>query len=178
MGQWLLLLTVHGMRVVSHESKECFLVSRGSFLLKVELRSNPETLCVIRNALGELAQTLGFPETDCRSIVLAVDEALTNIIRHAYQGKPEQPIEVWFRRIQAARGGVLRPALEIVLEDRGTAVDAKKLCGRELDDVRCGGLGLHFMRNSMDAVEFRRRWHRNQLRMVKLLDVAKAAKGA
>ena len=178
MGQWLLLLTVHRMRVVSHESKECLLVSRGSLLLKVELRSNPETLCVVRNALGQLAQTLGFPEEDCRAVVLAVDEALTNIIRHAYQGKPEQPIEVSFRRIQTARGGVLRPALEIVLEDHGAAVDAKKLCGRALDDVRCGGLGLHFMRESMDAVEFRRRWHRNQLRMVKLLHVAEPAKGA
>ena len=153
-------------------------MSRGSLLLTVELRSNPETLCIIRNALGQLAQTLGFPETDCRAVVLAVDEALTNIIRHAYQGKPEQPIEVSCRRIQAARGGVLRPALEILLEDRGAAVDAKKLCGRALDDVRSGGLGLHFMRESMDAVEFRRRWHRNELRMVKLLHLEQPAKGS
>jgi anti-sigma regulatory factor (Ser/Thr protein kinase) len=181
MGQGLLLLTVGRMRVVSHQSKECLLVSRGSLLLKVELPSNPETLCIVRNALGQLAQTLGFPEPDCRSVVLAVDEALTNIIRHAYHGKPEQPIEVSFRRIQAARDGVLRPALEIVLEDRGAAVDAKKLCGRPLDDLRSGGRGLLFMRESMDAVEFRRRWHRNQLRMVKLLHaehVAEPAKGA
>ena len=111
-------------------------------------------------------------------MVLAVDEALTNIIRHAYQGKPEQPIEVSCRRIQAAQDGVLKPALEIVLEDRGAAVDAKKLCGRALDDVRSGGLGLHFMRESMDAVEFRRRWHRNQLRMVKLLRGAEPAEGS
>jgi serine/threonine-protein kinase RsbW len=164
------------MRVVSHESKGCPLVSRGSLLLKVELRSNPETLCIVRNALGQLAQTLGFSETDCRAVVLAVDEALTNIIRHAYQGKPEQPIEVSFRRIQAARDGVLKPALEIVVEDRGLAVDTTKLCGRPLDDVRSGGLGLHFMRESMDAVEFRRRWHRNQLRMVKLLHGAQPEK--
>ena len=166
------------MRVVGLESKECPLVSHGSLLLKVELRSNPETLCIVRNALGQLAQTLGFSETECRSVVLAVDEALTNIIRHAYQGKPEQPIELYCNRIQAARDGVLKPALEIVLEDRGAAVDAKKLCGRALDDVRSGGLGLHFMRESMDAVEFRRRWHRNQLRMVKLLHGAEPTEGS
>lgn len=153
-------------------------MSHGSLLLKMELRSNPETLCIVRNALGQLAQTLGFSETDCRAVVLAVDEALTNIIRHAYQGKPEQPIEVSFRRIQAARDGVLKPALEIVLEDQGAAVDAKKLCARALDEVRPGGLGLHFMRESMDAVEFRRRWHRNQLRMVKLLYGAEPPKGS
>ena len=151
-------------------------MSRGSLLLKMELRSNPETLCIVRNALAQLAQSFGFSEADCRAVVLAVDEALTNIIRHAYLGKPEQPIEVSFRRIQAKRESIHESALEIVLEDRGAAVDKKTLRGRELDEVRSGGLGLHFMRESMDAVEFRRRWHRNQLRMVKLLHAATAAK--
>ncbi|HEY6946309.1 MAG TPA: ATP-binding protein [Candidatus Acidoferrum sp.] len=142
----------------------------------MELRSNPETLCVVRNALGELAQTLGFPEAECRAVVLAVDEALTNIIRHAYQGRTEQPIEASFRRIRVARDGAQKPALEIVLEDRGATVDREKLCGRKLEDVRPGGLGLHFIRESMDKVEFRRRWGRNQLRMVKLLHAAETRK--
>lgn len=144
-------------------------MSQGSLLLRMELRSNPGTLCVVRNALGELAQTLGFPEAECRAVVLAVDEALTNIIRHAYQGRTEQPIEVSFRRIRVVRDGANKPALEIVLEDRGMTVDREKLCGRNLEDVRPGGLGLHFIRESMDTVEFRRKWRRNQLRMVKLL---------
>ncbi|HKW65162.1 MAG TPA: ATP-binding protein [Candidatus Acidoferrum sp.] len=142
----------------------------------MELRSNPETLCVVRNTLEELAQTLGFPEAECRAVVLAVDEALTNIIRHAYQGEAEKPIEATFRRIQVARDGLEKPALEIVLEDRGMTVDREKLCGRKLEDVRPGGLGLHFIRESMDTVEFSRKWGRNQLRMVKLLRDAKTAK--
>ncbi len=149
-----------------------------SLLLKMELRSNPETLGVVRDALGKLAETLGFPEKECRAVVLAVDEALTNIIRHAYQGKTEQPIEASFRRIHVARDGLCRPALEIVLEDRGIRVNAEQLCGRALEDIRSGGLGLHFIRESMDAVEFRRRWGRNQLRMVKVLDTADPAKGS
>ena len=151
-------------------------MSQGSLLLKMELRSNPETLCVVRNTLEELAQTLGFPEAECRAVVLAVDEALTNIIRHAYQGEAEKPIEATFRRIQVARDGLEKPALEIVLEDRGMTVDREKLCGRKLEDVRPGGLGLHFIRESMDTVEFSRKWGRNQLRMVKLLRDAKTAK--
>jgi anti-sigma regulatory factor (Ser/Thr protein kinase) len=153
-------------------------MSRGSLLLKLELRSNPEMLCVVRNALGQLTQELGFPEPECRAVVLAVDEALTNIIRHAYQGKTEQPIEAFFRRIETARDGARGAALEIVLEDRGMTVDRKKLCGRELEDVRPGGLGLHFMRECMDTVEFHRRWGRNQLRMVKLLPAPESAKGS
>ena len=151
-------------------------MSPGSLLLKMELRSNPEMLCVVRTALGQLAQMLGFTDAECRAVVLAVDEALTNIIRHAYQGKTEQPIEVSFRRIQGARDGTSRAALEIVLEDRGVIVDHEKLCGRALDDVRPGGLGLHFIRKSMDEVEFRRSWGRNQLRLVKWIPAAEPAK--
>lgn len=153
-------------------------MSDTSLLLRMELRSNPETLCVVRNALGELAETLGFPEAECRAVVLAVDEAMTNIIRHAYQGRTEQPIEASFRRIQAPWHGAPRPALEIVLEDRGISVDGKKLCGRKLEEVRPGGLGLHFIRENMDSVEFRRKWGRNQLRMVKFLRAAEPPKGS
>jgi len=128
-------------------------------------------LCVVRNALGELAAKLGFSEADCRAVVLAVDEALTNIIRHAYLGDSERPIEVSFRRIHLPLNGKSRDALEIVLEDRGAKANPKKLCGRALEDVRPGGLGLHFIRESMDTVEFSRRWGRNQLRLVKFLAV-------
>lgn len=126
-------------------------------------------LCVVRQALGQLAAALGFSEPECRAVVLAVDEALTNIIRHAYLGKTECPIEASFHRIQEARNGQRRDALEIVLEDRGAVVNRKKLCGRALEDVKPGGLGLHFIRECMDGVEFSRRMGKNQLRLVKFL---------
>jgi serine/threonine-protein kinase RsbW len=153
-------------------------VSRGSLLFKMELQSNPEMLCVVRNALGELTAKLGFSETDCRAVVLAVDEALTNIIRHAYLGNAERPIEASFRRIQVPRDGKSGDALEIVLEDRGVTANPKKMCGRALEDVRPGGLGLHFIRESMDKVEFSRKKGRNQLRLVKILRVPGPQKGS
>lgn len=143
----------------------------------MELPSNPDTLCVVRNALGPLAQMLGFSDAECRAVVLAVDEALTNIIRHAYQGRANEPIEISFRRIHAPQDGARGRGLEIVLEDRGIRVDGSKLCGRDLEDVRPGGLGLHFIKESMDAVEFRRHWGRNQLRLVKFLRAPEPSKG-
>ena len=153
-------------------------MSRSSLLLRIELRSNPEMLCVVRNALGQLAAMLGFSEAECRAVVLAVDEALTNIIRHAYLGDAERPIEASFRRIHVSRDGQARDALEIVLEDRGLTANSKKMCGRALEDVRPGGLGLHFIRESMDTVEFSRRNGRNQLRLVKFLHVQAPRKGS
>jgi anti-sigma regulatory factor (Ser/Thr protein kinase) len=153
-------------------------VSRASLLFKMELQSNPEMLCVVRNALAELTAKLGFSETECRAVVLAVDEALTNIIRHAYLGDAERPIEASFRRIQVPVDGKSGDALEIVLEDRGVTANPKRMCGRALEDVRPGGLGLHFIRESMDTVEFSRKKGRNQLRLVKILRVQGPQKGS
>jgi serine/threonine-protein kinase RsbW len=153
-------------------------VSRGSLLFRMELQSNPEMLCVVRNALGELAAKLGFSETECRAVVLAVDEAMTNIIRHAYLGNAERPIEASFRRIQVPGAGKSGDALEIVLQDSGVTVNPEKMCGRALEDVRPGGLGLHFIRESMDTVEFSRSNGKNQLRMVKILHAKEPQKGS
>ena len=153
-------------------------MSRSSLLLKMELRSNPEMLCVVRNALGELAAKFGFSEAECRAVVLAVDEALTNIIRHAYLGDPERTIEASFRRILGQGDSRSGDALEIVLEDSGVTANPEKMCGRALEDVRPGGLGLHFIRESMDTVEFSHSNGRNQLRLVKILHVQRPQKGS
>jgi serine/threonine-protein kinase RsbW len=152
-------------------------VSRGSLLLKMELRSNPDMLCVVRNALSELTAKLGFSEPECRAVVLAVDEALTNIIRHAYHGNPEQPIQVSFHRIHEPGDEKSGDALEILLEDSG-ATPPEKMCGRALEDVKPGGLGLHFIRESMDTVEFSRSNGKNQLRLVKILHSQGSKKGS
>ena len=152
-------------------------MSRSSPLLNLELQSNPEMLCVVRHALGQLAETLGFSSAECRAVVLAVEEALTNIIKHAYGGEQGRPIRALFRRIEVPRDGNQRKALEIVLEDRGKKIDHAKLCGRPLEEVRPGGLGLHFISECMDAVEFRRKFGKNHLRLIKLLDVPKPEKG-
>ena len=153
-------------------------MSQSSLLLRMELRSNPEMLCVVRDALGKLAATLGFSEPDCRAVVRAVDEALTNIIRHAYLGDAEQPIEASFRRIHAPRDGKSEDALEIVLEDSGVTANPEKMCGRALEDLRPGGLGLHFIHECMDTVEFSRSNGRNQVTLRKFLHVHKSEKGS
>ncbi|WP_158752163.1 ATP-binding protein [Acidobacterium sp. S8] len=144
-------------------------MSRNSLLLKMELRSDPRMLCVVRAALGQLGESAGFLPEEVRSMVLAVDEAMTNVIRHAYHGRIDQPIEVDCRHSQLLDNGVLRDALEIVLKDKGVRVKAEELRGRPLDEVRPGGLGLQFIRESMDSVRFRHQKGTNRLHLVKFL---------
>lgn len=120
-----------------------------------------------------LTEELGFPAEECRALTRAVDEALANIICHAYEGRPGQPIDLLCRRTQARTNGKERTGLEIVLIDRGAGADRKKLCGRSLDDVRPGGLGLHFIAGGVDVMQYQRQARRNRLRLVKYLPVAK-----
>jgi serine/threonine-protein kinase RsbW len=142
---------------------------REDLLLRLEMQSNPEALCLVRASLERAAEVLHFQESDRRAIVRSVDEALTNVMRHAYGGKGGLPIAVTFRRLHRPNHPVDCAGIEVVLEDEGMAADPSKLSGRPLDQIRPGGLGLHFMRQSMDKVEFSRKNGKNQLRMVKYL---------
>src|SRR5258708_36670182 len=76
-------------------------------LLKLELHSDPQLLCVVRGALERLTEVFGFSPPDRRSVTRAVDEALTNIMRHCYNGRTDQPIEACCTRVRppaSARG--------------------------------------------------------------------------
>ena len=139
------------------------------------LYSNPKWLSMVRGAVERLTETLGFSAEHCRSITRAVDEALTNIVRHSYGNRPDQPIAMYFRRAQRKQGGGVQDGLEIILCDRGPATDATEWRERPLGEVRPGGLGLHIIRDSMDIVEFSRKDQTNRLRLVKYLAQVSAA---
>ncbi len=103
----------------------------------------------------------------CRSITRAVDEALTNIVRHSYGNRIDQPITLYFRSAKRYQHGEIEVGLEILVCDRGRAIDLNTLRGRPLEQIRPGGLGLHLIRQSMDTVEFTRKGLTNRLRLVK-----------
>ena|SRR5215813_7717175 len=139
------------------------------FLLKLELHSDPQLLCVVRGALERLTEVFGFSPSDRRSVTRAVDEALTNIMRHGYGGQVDQLIEVHCTRLASHAASGQGDGLQILLCDYGPEIDPTKLRGRRLDEIKPGGLGLHFIRQSMDQVEYRRSGGANQFRMVKYL---------
>ena len=142
---------------------------RSELLLRLQLHSNPESLCLVRAALERATEVLHFSDPDSRAIVRSVDEALANVIRHAYKGRGGLPIEISCSRLWNTKDGGTPNGIEILLSDSGRAIDPKKLKGRPLDEVRPGGLGIHFMKQSMDVVEFHRKSGKNLLRMVKYL---------
>jgi serine/threonine-protein kinase RsbW len=137
------------------------------FLLKIELRSHPRLLCVLRGAMEPLVNELGFSEEECRSIVRSIDEAVSNIMRHSYCGRLDRPIEVSCRSLRRRSSGKGGQGVEFLLFDHGPAVDPTKLPGRPLNELKRGGLGLHLIRGGMDRVEYKRTANMNRLRLIK-----------
>ena len=127
--------------------------------LKLEVRSDPQVLSVVRSAVQQLAAVAGFDDRDCRLITLAVDEAMANIIRHAYNGRTNRPIEIscWHRNGR----------LEFLLVDHGKPVPPEEIRGRPLHEVRPGGLGVHLIKEIMDSVRYEPRQSGNHLRLSK-----------
>jgi serine/threonine-protein kinase RsbW len=163
--------------------------SKGDLLLRLELPSDPMLLCAVRGAVERLTESFGFSPPECRAVTRAVDEALTNIIRHAYCGRADRPIELIIssvrgrsthgqpipgRSVRRQAGPKAGEGLEIVLCDRGPAIKPEQMCMRVLEEVRAGGLGLHFIQKSMDVVEYKRVKGTNRLRLIKYVHAPKS----
>jgi len=125
-----------------------------------------EYLCVVRAAFAKMAEVVGFCCEEAERLTLALEEALTNAIRHSYGGPCERPISVKMHRVGCGAGR--GEALEVVVRDYGRQVDPATIKGRDLDKVEPGGLGVHIIRSLMDEVEYSRGERCGmQLRMVK-----------
>jgi anti-sigma regulatory factor (Ser/Thr protein kinase) len=107
-------------------------------------------LPVVRAAVDKVCRQAGFDDETSGAVVLSVDEALTNVIRHAYKGASGRPIDLEIELL----AGDARHGVAIRLRDYGQWVDPSTIKSRDLEDVRPGGLGVHIMKECMDSVSF------------------------
>lgn len=136
-------------------------LARPALVLRVPSRT--EFLAVIRDVTRRMAELAGFDVSQAEQLALAVDEASTNVIEHAYGGAQDRAFELRF-----SDAG---PELRIDIVDDGRTVDPRSVPTVDLDryasERRTGGLGVHLMGRIMDSVTFRRAAHRNVCCMVK-----------
>lgn len=108
-----------------------------------------EQLDAIRDYVAAAAREVGMDESDACAVEMAVDEACSNIIEHAYRGQPGE-IE-----IGCESGGGL---LTLVIRDRGRPFDPASVPVPDLtcplEDRPIGGLGVYLMRQLMDEVTY------------------------
>lgn len=112
---------------------------------RLRVSARPDRLKMIRSLVTEAVRQCG-SETNMQDVVLAVDEACQNVIRHAYGETGEGDIEIMIRH----RDGIL--IVDIL--DFADPIDPSAVKPRDLDDVRPGGLGTHFIMELMDEVRF------------------------
>ena len=127
---------------------------------KVLFMSDPTHLHAVRKEVRGFLSLNGFDDSTAELMVLALDEACTNIIRHAYFHECK-PI-----RLEMARR---RNCVSFTLRDYGRSCDPAKIQSRELGDFRPGGLGVHIIRQAFDQVEYTPQARGTKLVMMKEL---------
>jgi anti-sigma regulatory factor (Ser/Thr protein kinase) len=136
--------------------------------IELRMSANPEYLCIARVMVRRVAKVVGLDNKD-DLLTLAVEEALTNIIRHGYGGPCDKPIIVKCNKIEQSSEN--KAALEIVIRDFGKQVDPESIKARDLSELKPGGFGVHIIYLAMDEVEFARAGDCGmQLRMVKYIE--------
>jgi sigma-B regulation protein RsbU (phosphoserine phosphatase) len=116
-------------------------------LLELRVPARADRLKLLRPGVQAAARMCDFDEEEVEDIVLAVGEACQNVILHAYNGDADGDIVV---EIFQRDDGIL-----VRLRDFAPPIDPTSVRPRDLDDLRPGGLGTHFIREIMDSAEFR-----------------------
>jgi sigma-B regulation protein RsbU (phosphoserine phosphatase) len=115
-------------------------------LLEFRIQARSDELGRMRAAVRRCVSGSGCGEEATADVVLAIDEACQNIIRHAYKDGVAGPIELTIRRSGSD--------LIFDLVDHAPRIDPANVKPRDLADIRPGGLGTHFIRDVMDRVDF------------------------
>jgi len=131
---------------------------------KLKLPSKTDNLELIREFVSRIAEKVGFDSENVNKIELAIDEACTNVIKHAYQKNEKQPIDIAIR--------IDLNKFTVIITDTGKGFDISRIkipdMKEYLAEMRVGGLGIFLMRNLMDEVDFEvQPGVSNQVKMVK-----------
>jgi len=113
---------------------------------KLEFTSHTANLALMRNFVRKFLSRHPFSEKQRTRMVLGIDEACTNVIRHAYDLRDDQPIAV---SVEA-----LSTCVRVRLRDYGAKTAPHTMRGRAHHEVKPGGLGLHLIRNAFDQVDY------------------------
>ncbi|MCX7812044.1 MAG: ATP-binding protein [Pseudothermotoga sp.] len=123
--------------------------------------ANPLNVRVTRAAVRSFLLQRNIPEELVWDIEIAVNEALTNVIKHTYKYDQTKIIKMSI--------SLDEKSVEIFIRDFGDHVDPKSLQPRIPDPEREGGFGLFIIHRVFDLVEFVNVHRGNLLRLSKSL---------
>jgi serine/threonine-protein kinase RsbW len=131
--------------------------------LTLEVPSETSLLGLVRDVARRMAEAAGFETKVADQLALAVDEAATNVLEHAYEGAKDRVV-----RVEIDDTG---PDFCVDIVDDGAAFDPESVLELDVKSLererRTGGLGVHLMGRIMDSVSFHRRAAQNVCCLVK-----------
>jgi serine/threonine-protein kinase RsbW len=114
------------------------------------VKSRTDNLSEIRDFVYTAASEAGFLSDVIENIILAVDEACTNIIKHAYKSYPEGEITINIK--------FTNKKFTILIIDHGAPFRPETIPDPDLQKYyqqhRIGGLGMYLMKSLMDEVKY------------------------
>ena len=134
---------------------------------KLKVPSVTDNLYLIRDFIRMVAEKAGFNNEKQEQIALAVDEACTNVIKHAYKFNARRLIDIAIQ--------IDRQKIKITITDRGRGFDYSKLKDPDLKtyikESRHGGLGIYLIKTLMDDVRYEfNPGIKNQVQLTKYLN--------
>ena len=124
-------------------------------------------LATVRESVRDVVKNSAFPDKDINRIILAVDEAVANIMEHAYENaRAGDKLSIELKLDADAT------RFEVVIIDSGREFDPSEIDVPNMDEHvaqgKKNGLGIFLMRQIMDEVQYTFvQGFRNELRMVK-----------
>ena len=115
--------------------------------MKITIKSNPKELRQVRLEV-KLYCKVNFANIDSSIVIMAVDEALQNVMRHAYDMKPDQLIDIFLKKTELND-------FEVKIRDYGKQSPLENIKSRDLKDIRPGGLGVYFIKQCSKSSEYK-----------------------
>ena len=130
--------------------------------IHLSVMSHPKNLKHIRNLMADITLKTCLSKKDSGSIILAVDEACSNIIRHSYENDYNRKIDLTVK--------LNTNSLTISIVDDGIKFDINSIKPRDTSLLKPGGLGIYIIKQIMDTVEYSRTTEGfNKIKMIKKL---------
>jgi serine/threonine-protein kinase RsbW len=131
----------------------------------ITVSASTENLALIRAFVAEQAQKNGLAEKTIDEIRLAVDEAFTNIIKHAYNFDSNKKVSL--------KTGMENATFWISICDEGKPYDPgtyiEPNIPNRIKEGKRGGVGVFLIKKLMDKVEYRSFGHKNEIKLIKNL---------
>ena len=114
--------------------------------MDVTITSDPANIAAVRRAIEDVAVGIGLDGAAVGDVGLCVNEALANVIRHAYAGATDRPIEI---HSGCEDGGLL-----FTIRDWGNGVNPASLPPKSYNPYEPGGLGLICLQRMMTRAAY------------------------